>query len=192
MPPAAHSDQNGGGLALGEAGAQVRPGAGLLLSCSPPGADLERLPAEQVIMFNCATTMRYAFLLLIAGLCALVVACKSIDPIRLEPTIEDPPALSSAIRFSNPGKASQLLRGFYDLQAGSWRWTAPHFAVTLVSAPRSATRGARLVLEFDLPDSSIAALKNVTVAANIGNVPLPPETYSTPGPHQYQIGRAHV
>ena len=130
--------------------------------------------------------MRYALFLLIAGLSAVAVACKSIDPIRLEPTIEDPPALSSTIRFSNPGKASQLLRGFYDLQAGSWRWTAPHFAVTLGSPPRAITRGARLVLEFDLPDSSIAALKAVTVAANIGNVPLTPETYRTPGPHQYQ------
>jgi hypothetical protein len=137
-------------------------------------------------MCICARNMRHALFFLLVALCAVAVACKPIDPIRLEPTIEDPPALASAIRFSDPGKTSQLLRGFYDLQGGVWRWTAPQFAVTLAPPAGAATRGARLVLEFSLPDSSIDLLKNVTVAAKISHVPLPPETFTTPGRHQYQ------
>ncbi len=136
-------------------------------------------------MCNCATTMRYPLLFPIAGLCAVTVACKPITPIRLQPTIEDS-TLASSIRFSETAKADQLLRGFYDLQSGSWRWTAPQFAVVLGAPAGAATRGARLALEFDLPDASIATLKNMTVAAKINNVPLPPETYTTPGRHQYR------
>jgi hypothetical protein len=128
--------------------------------------------------------MRYA-LLLIESLCIVTMACKPITPIRLQPTIEDS-ALASSIRFSETAKADQLLRGFYDIQSGSWRWTAPQFAVVLGTPAGAATRGARLTLEFALPDVSIASLRNMTVAAKIGDLPLPPETYTTPGPHQYR------
>ena len=113
------------------------------------------------------------------------MACKPITPVRLQPTIEDS-ALASTIRFSDTAKADQLLRGFYDIQSGSWRWTAPQFAVVLGSPAGAAERGARLALEFDLPDASIAALKSMTVTAKISNVPLPPEKYTTPGRHQYR------
>ena len=114
------------------------------------------------------------------------LACKPISPIRLQPTIEDPAALSTAIRVNDPSETNQLLRGFYDLQAGSWRWTAPQFAVALGAPPGAATHGARLMLDFVLPDASIAGLKNVTVAARINRAPLVPETFSTPGPHRYE------
>ena len=130
--------------------------------------------------------MRHVLHFLIAALCAVTVACKSITPIRLEPTIEDAGALPSAIRISDPKSTPQLLRGFYELQAGAWRWAEPHFAVDLGTPAGAATRGARLVLDFNLPEPSIAALKTVTVAAQAGSLPLPPQTYTTAGLHQYQ------
>ena len=120
------------------------------------------------------------------GVCAIAVACKPIDEIRLEPTIEGPAALSSAVRLSDSATVNQLIRGFYDLQGGSWRWTAPQFAVLLAAPPGSATKGARLTLEFTLPDPSIATLKNITVTAKVNRVPLTPETYSTSGAHTYR------
>ena len=137
-------------------------------------------------MCICARNMRHVFFFLLAGLCAVTVACKSMTPIRLEPTIEDPAALAPALRVNDAAKSDQLLRGFYELQSGAWRWTAPQFAVALGTPAGAAERGARLSLDFDLPDASIATLKNVTVAAEINHVPLASETFSTPGRHQYQ------
>lgn len=130
--------------------------------------------------------MRYALIFLLVGLCAVSVACKLMDPIRLEPTIEDSPALATALRVNDAAKSDQLLRGFYGLQSGTWRWTAPQFAVALGTPAGAGQHGARLSLDLDLPDASIASLKNVTVAATINHVPLEPETFTTPGRHQYQ------
>ncbi len=108
------------------------------------------------------------------------------SPIRLEPTIEDSAALATALRVNDAAKSDQLLRGFYELQSGSWRWTMPQFAVALGTPAGAAKRGARLLLDFDLPDASIATLKNVTIAVKINDVPLEPETFTTPGQHEYQ------
>ena len=94
--------------------------------------------------------------------------------------------MASSIRFSDLSNANQLLRGFFDLQAGTWRWAGPRFAVQLGTPAGGATRGARLVLDFNLPESSIAALKTVTVTAKIGGLLLPPQTYSTAGAHRYE------
>ena len=137
-------------------------------------------------MCNCAINMRYASLFLLAGLCAVAVACKPLGPIKLQPTVEDPPALGSAIQFNEPPKGNQVLRGFYDLQNNAWRWTGPRFAVILASPPGADTRGARLVLDFNLPDASITSLHELTVTARINHVSLAPETFNTQGPHQYQ------
>lgn len=130
--------------------------------------------------------MRFPFLVLLAGLGAVMVSCKSKDPIRLQPTIEDSAALANVVRVSDPASAGQLLRGFFNVQSGAWRWTGPQFAVRLGSPTGADTRGARLVLDFNLPGASIATLKNMTVAAKMNGLPLPPETYTTPGDHQYQ------
>ena len=130
--------------------------------------------------------MRYAPLSLLVGLCALTAGCKSIDVVDLQPTIEDTPALASTIRAGDPAQSNQLVSGFYEIQAGAWRWTAPQFQVLLAVPRAAATRGAQLVLQLSLPDASIASLKNITVAATINRVPLAPETYSTAGPHEYR------
>lgn len=137
-------------------------------------------------MCICARNMRHAFFFLLAALSAVTVACKPMSPIRLLPTIEDSAALATALRVNDAAKSDQLLRGFYELQSGSWRWTMPQFAVALGTPAGAAKRGARLLLDFDLPDASIATLKNVTIAVKINDVPLEPETFTTPGQHEYQ------
>ena len=119
-------------------------------------------------------------------LCALIVACKRPEPIRLQPTIEEPAKLVSVVRMVDPSSSGQLLRGFYPPESSSWRWAAKKFSVVL-GAPAAASKdGAVLVLMFNLPDASVQALKKIAVQANIGNVELSPEEYSTRGQHEYR------
>jgi hypothetical protein len=130
--------------------------------------------------------MRYAKIFLAAGLGAIALACREKTLSRMEPTIEEARPLTSAIRFSEQPRGDQLVKGFYELQGDSWRWTAPQFEVLLGAPPNAPAQGAHLVLEFNLPDPSIASLKAVTLAAKINNVALPPETYTTSGMHEYR------
>ena len=130
--------------------------------------------------------MRHGAILLAALVCMAAAACKNKNPVRLEQTIEESRPLLSKLRFSEQSRADQLVRGFFDLQAGSWRWTAPQFEVVLASPEGAQTRGAELVLDFDLPDPTINTLKNITVAAKLNRLSLAPETFSTTGEHQYR------
>ncbi len=122
---------------------------------------------------------------LLLVLCILTAACQRPDPIRLQPTFEEPAALVSMIRISDPSTSSQLVRGFYPLES-SWRWAGPRFTVALGVPPGSQRNGAVLVLAFHLPDLSIRELKQITLTAKINDVALPPETYSTAGEHEYR------
>lgn len=118
-------------------------------------------------------------------LCILTVACQRPDPIRLQPTFEEPAALVSMIRISDPSSTSQLLRGFYPLEE-NWRWAGPRFTVALGVPEAARQNGAELVLAFFLPDASVRKLKQVTIAAKVEDFALPPETYSTTGDHEYR------
>jgi hypothetical protein len=137
-------------------------------------------------MCSCTTNMRYAKIFLAAGLCAATWACRSKTLTRLEPTIEDTRPLASSVRLSEQPRGEQLVKGFYDLQGGVWRWAAPQFEVLLGTPAGAQARGANLVLEFSLPDPSIAGLKDITVAGQINHVALKPETYSSSGAHEYR------
>jgi len=130
--------------------------------------------------------MRYAAISSAAFCLLTSAACKNKNPIRLEQTIEDSRPLVSNLRFSEQSRADQLIRGFYDLQANSWRWTAPQFEVVLGAPAEAQTKGAGLVLDFDLPDPSVAELKSLTVSGKVNGLPLQPETFSTTGQHQYR------
>jgi hypothetical protein len=130
--------------------------------------------------------MQHFKLLLAFSLFALTAACRRPDPLRLQPTIEEPPALSSLVRMADPATATQLLRGFYPVEQNAWRWSAPRFSVVL-GAPLSASRsGASLVLKFSLVDPEIASLKRLTLSATAGNAALAPETYIESGEHEYR------
>jgi hypothetical protein len=131
--------------------------------------------------------MRYTTRFLTAlSLCALTQACKRPDPIRLQPTIEDPATLVSTIRIADPSTSSQLIRGFYPLESNAWRWAAGRFSVALGPPVTAHKNGAWLVLVFNLPDVSIQTLKKITLTGKTGDVELSPEEYSTPGEHQYR------
>jgi tRNA (mo5U34)-methyltransferase len=79
-----------------------------------------------------------------------------------------------------PVTRARLLDGWYDLEAGLWRWTRGRF-----SAVFDHPRGRRLVLKFALPDAHTARLGPITLRARANGVDLPPETFAVPGPHVY-------
>jgi hypothetical protein len=130
--------------------------------------------------------MQYGAISVAALFCLAASACKNTNPVRLEQTIEETQPLVSTLRFSEQSRTDQLIRGFYELQANSWRWTAPQFEVVLAAPAGAQTKGSQLVLEFDLPDPTIAELKNVTIAGKVNGFPLEPETFSTTGQHEYR------
>lgn len=129
--------------------------------------------------------MKYSKFSVTACLFLATLACKRPDPIRLEPTIEEPPTVSSVIRMNDPATTGQLVNGFYDLSDG-WRWTGPKFTVALKRPPDASFRGATLTLSCTLPQESINALHQITISSRIAGLDLPPETFTTAGDHTYR------
>jgi hypothetical protein len=119
------------------------------------------------------------------ALAALVgAACQNRIP--KQPTIEEPPRPASVVRMGDPSEASQLLSGFYQIEGGSWRWTARQFAVLLRPPAQAARTGAVLELHFSIPQASIGKLKSLTLAAGVNGAALPPETYRKAGGYVYR------
>ncbi len=98
---------------------------------------------------------------------------------------EQPGRLESEVAVGNPRAAVQLLKGFYGIEAGAWRWTARQFSAILRTPPGAAQNGAQLEFRFTVPDPVIAKLKTVTLAASVGGAIFPPQTYSRSGDYVY-------
>jgi hypothetical protein len=130
--------------------------------------------------------MRQLTITLALCLCTLTPACKRPDPIRLQPTLEEPAAMASMILISDASTSAQLLRGFYPLDQPTWRWTAPRFTVALQTPPRARNNGAWLVLRFTVLEQSITSLKTITLSARLGEFKLAPETITREGTHEYR------
>jgi hypothetical protein len=101
-------------------------------------------------------------------------------------TVEEAPRLASSVHMGDGTMAKQLASGFYDIEAGSWRWTQQQFAVNLRAPAHSAQQGAVLELHLTVPPPTIAKLGNITLSAAIGGTPLAPETYSRAGEYTYR------
>jgi hypothetical protein len=91
----------------------------------------------------------------------------------------------SVLKMSDPNAESQLLRGFYGVESGSWRWTTSKFALTLRPPEGSAQQGATLEFKFSLSEVVVNKVGPVTLSAKINGVPLPSQTYSKPGEYTY-------
>lgn len=61
----------------------------------------------------------------------------------------------SIIRMSDLHTQNQLINGFYDLEAGAWRWTGQTFEVSL-KVPDDASKGAILTLQGTVPPESLS------------------------------------
>jgi hypothetical protein len=91
----------------------------------------------------------------------------------------------SVIKMSDPAAEPQLVRGFYGVESGSWRWTASKFAVTLRPPDRSAQTGATLQFQFSLPEVIVNKVGPVTLSASVNGKALPSQTYAKPGEYIY-------
>ncbi|MDX2153158.1 MAG: hypothetical protein SFV54_20610 [Bryobacteraceae bacterium] len=121
------------------------------------------------------------------AIAALLAApsCKRRDRVVVEATQEEGQVLASVVHVADPRTATQLARGFYDVEGNSWRWTAGKFAVTLRPPAGAAQKGATLSFKFAFPDAVFAKTGPITVTANVGGAGLTPETYAKPGEQTY-------
>jgi hypothetical protein len=101
------------------------------------------------------------------------------------PKEEEPPQLTSVVPVNAPGAAQQLLKGFYAVESGAWRWTAGNFSVLLRPPADAATKGATLKFKFTIPKTVMDRFQTVTLSADAGAVKLDPQTYEKDGEHFY-------
>ena len=112
-------------------------------------------------------------------------SCRRAEKIKLEPTDESVPEISSAVHVSDPKSQAQLLRGFHELEQNAWRWTMRQFAVTLRTPDGAMQKGARLRLKFSIPEPVQQRVKAITLTASIAGQALPGETFSAAGDQEY-------
>ena len=98
----------------------------------------------------------------------------------------DDTAFASMIDMSDPRAKAQLVKGFYDLESGAWRWTTRQFDVVLGPPRGAAEKGATLILRFSIPDVEMQRLKSITLSAEANAVRLAPEQYTTSGDLSYR------
>lgn len=87
------------------------------------------------------------------------------------PVEEDGDGLSqllSSVNAADPRGEPQLLRGFYPLEQGTWRWTAKNFSVILATPPPVEGHQAALDIRVTLPDSLQPYLP-ITLTAEINH-----------------------
>lgn len=127
-----------------------------------------------------------SLLFAVAMLAALAFpGCKREERARLNATEEEPPGLASIVHVADPRTAAQLLKGFYDVEQNSWRWTTGKFAVALRPPLGATQQGATLTVKLTIPDPVIQSSKRLTLTAAVGNVTLPAETYTQAGEYTF-------
>jgi len=129
------------------------------------------------------TLSRGAFIALILVLC--LAGCRRKGRLSVETVEEGDPQLVSMIHAADPRAAIQLVRGFYDVEQNSWRWTMGKFTVTLRPPAGAAHKGAALELKFSLPDAVIDNVKAVRLTGSINGVAMDGESYQKAGEHLY-------
>jgi|SRR5947209_12350936 len=94
-------------------------------------------------------------------------------------------APASFVNVADHRTANQLIFGFYGVEMNAWRWVAHTFCVGLGPPVAAADRTTLLVLRLYIPDSQIAELGPMTLAANIAGESLEPEIFSKSGTYIY-------
>src|SRR5258706_3657818 len=127
--------------------------------------------------------------ILAIALCVLSVAsagCRRRDrKIRVQQTDEDSATLASVIQMGDPKAAPQLLKGFYNIESNTWRWSMGKFAVALRPPRGASIKGATLHLKFVLPEAVLSKIKTTSISSSVNGTGLAPETYTQPGEFDY-------
>ena len=89
--------------------------------------------------------------------------------------------LSSAVNVGDPKAAIQLLRGFHDVENNAWRWTGPKFAVALRPPKEVPAEGAKLFLEYVVPELFLQKVPQTTLSVFVNGKAVEPEVISKAG-----------
>lgn len=92
---------------------------------------------------------------------------------------------AEVINVADESLSPQLLSGFHPVEQNSWRWTQSRFSVVL-RPPRRVPAGAWLTVRYSLPEQALAKLQQTTLSATIEGIPLPPETITQAGLHEFR------
>lgn len=136
-------------------------------------------------MINCGRRS-ISLLVLVALAAASTAGCKAKRRVRVETVEEEAGPLANVVRMNDPKTAVQLVRGFYSLEQGAWRWTKGQFSVTLHPPAGSAQNGARLEMKLTVPDAVIERVKATTLAATVNGHVLEPEKFTKGGEFVYK------
>jgi hypothetical protein len=93
---------------------------------------------------------------------------------------------SNVVRTGDASVAGQLLKGFYAIEAGSWRWTDQAFSVKLAVPPEAAEKGGVLRIDFVLPEALVDQHPNVTLKATVDGSETS-KTFSGAGNHRLEL-----
>ena len=91
---------------------------------------------------------------------------------------EDDGQLAAVVNVADPRTSVQLTRGFYSVEADSWRWTMKSFSVALRPPKDSAQKGATLQLSFTIPEPVFNRLGPVTITARVNGADGGSETFN--------------
>lgn len=125
----------------------------------------------------------------LAAVLVLVTAsesCKARRRTRVDTVEEEAGPLASFIKMSEPRTAVQLVRGFYGLEQGAWRWTKSEFSVTLRPPAGAAQNGARLEMKFTAPEAVMAKIHDTTLLCTVNGQALEPEKITKAGDVLYK------
>jgi hypothetical protein len=100
-----------------------------------------------------------------------------------EPAANAP--LVSSLKMNAPSAKQQLTKGVFQLESGSWRWTAGNFTITLKAPPGAAQKGATLTLNLMVSDSVLKQVHSQSLTAAVGSQTLKTEKYVDAGPHTF-------
>jgi hypothetical protein len=112
--------------------------------------------------------------------------CKAKRRTRVDTVEEEAGPLASFIKMSEPKTAVQLVRGFYSLEQGAWRWTKSEFSVTLRPPAGSTQNGARLEMKLVVPESVLAKIQDTTLFCTVNGQVLEPEKITKAGELLYK------
>jgi len=90
------------------------------------------------------------------------------------------PGPQRIIRMSDLHTQKQLLRGFYDLEAGAWRWTGQSFTVGLKVPSGAQSKGAVLTLQGTIPPEAVQNAP-LEINASVAGTALPVQSFTKSG-----------
>ena len=120
------------------------------------------------------------------ALAASTGGCKAKRRIRVDTVEEEAGPLAGTVRMSEPRTAVQLVRGFYALEQGAWRWTKSQFSVTLRPPANAAQNGARLEMKITMPEAVLAKVQSTSLFCTVNGQALEPEKIAKAGDLLYQ------